>query len=94
MALTDERWAALEPLVEEARPKGKTPPRDLRRTIGAIVWRARSMGETHSEEIRRRWSPASRRSGSEPACASPTSSSGFPGNEVSSAPMTLAIVRP
>ena len=39
VTLTDERWAALEPLVEEARPKGKTPPRDLRQTIGAIVWR-------------------------------------------------------
>ena len=39
MVLTDERWAALEPLIEACRPKGKTPPRDLRRTIGAIVWR-------------------------------------------------------
>jgi transposase len=37
--MTDERWAALEPLVEACRPKGKTPPRDLRRTIGGIVWR-------------------------------------------------------
>jgi len=37
--LADERWAPLEPLVEAARPKGKTPPHDLRRTIGAIVWR-------------------------------------------------------
>ncbi len=37
--LTDEQWAALEPLVEACRPRGKTPPRDLRRTIGAIVWR-------------------------------------------------------
>jgi transposase len=37
---TDERWAALEPLVEVCRPKGKTPPRDLQQlTIGAIVWR-------------------------------------------------------
>ena len=39
MVLTDERWAALEPLVEACRPRGKTPPRDLRRTIEAIVWR-------------------------------------------------------
>jgi transposase len=39
MVLTDERWAALEPLIEACQPKGKTPPRDLRRTIGAIVWR-------------------------------------------------------
>src|SRR5919205_834731 len=39
MVLTDERWAALEPLIEACRPRGKTPPRDLRRTIGAIIWR-------------------------------------------------------
>src|SRR5437763_27594 len=39
MVLTDERWAALEPLLEACRPKGKTPPRDLRRTVEAIVWR-------------------------------------------------------
>lgn len=36
--LTDEQWAVLEPLVEACRPGGKTPPRDLRRTIGAILW--------------------------------------------------------
>jgi transposase len=39
MVLTDERWAALAPLLEACRPKGKTPPRDLRRTVGAIIWR-------------------------------------------------------
>src|SRR5689334_7871828 len=39
MVLTDERWAALEPLLEGCRPKGRTPPRDLRRTVEAIVWR-------------------------------------------------------
>ena len=37
--LTDPQWAALEPLIEICRPKGKTPPRDLRRTISAILWR-------------------------------------------------------
>jgi transposase len=40
--LTDERWAALEPLLEACRPKGETPPRDLRQTIGAIAWRHRN----------------------------------------------------
>ena len=40
--LTDGRWAALEPLVEACRPKGKTPPRELRRTVEAIVWRHRN----------------------------------------------------
>src|SRR4051812_35348806 len=39
MVLTDERRAALAPLLEAGRPKRKTPPRDLRQTIGAIVWR-------------------------------------------------------
>src|SRR3954447_4108458 len=29
----------LEPLIEACRPKGKTPPQDLRRTISAILWR-------------------------------------------------------
>jgi transposase len=37
--LTDAQWAMLEPLIEACRPKGKTPPQDLRRTIGAILWR-------------------------------------------------------
>ncbi len=42
MALSDEQWAVLEPLIEEARPKGKVPPPDPRRTIEAIVWRHRN----------------------------------------------------
>ena len=37
--LTDETWASWEPLIEAARPRGKTPPHDLRRTIAAIFWR-------------------------------------------------------
>jgi transposase len=37
--LTDAQWAMLEPLVEQCRPKGKTPPQDLRLTIEAILWR-------------------------------------------------------
>ncbi len=40
--LTDGRWAMLEPLVEACRPKGKTQPQDLRRTIEAILWRHRN----------------------------------------------------
>jgi transposase len=42
VVLTDEQWAALEPLLEACRPKGKTPPRELRRTVEAIVWRHRN----------------------------------------------------
>lgn len=37
--LTDAQWARLEPLIEICRPKGKTPPQDLRRTLSAILWR-------------------------------------------------------
>ena len=37
--LTDGAWMDLEPLLEACRPKGRTPPRDLRRTLSAIVWR-------------------------------------------------------
>jgi transposase len=39
---TDEAWAVWEPLIEEVRPRGKTPPRDLRRTVSAIFWRHRN----------------------------------------------------
>ena len=37
--LTDAQWTMLGPLIEACRPKGKTEPRDLRRTISAILWR-------------------------------------------------------
>src|SRR3954468_16212228 len=37
--LGDAEWTKLKPLIEACRPKGKTPPQDLRRTISAIVWR-------------------------------------------------------
>jgi transposase len=37
--LTDALWTMLEPLVEQCRPKGKTAPQDLRRTLEAILWR-------------------------------------------------------
>ncbi len=37
--LSDEQWALLEPLIEACRPKGKTAPQDLRRTLSAILWR-------------------------------------------------------
>ena len=33
------QWAVLEPLIEACRPRGKTPPQDLRRTLSAILWR-------------------------------------------------------
>src|SRR3712207_4308323 len=37
--LTDERWNALEPLLNEVRPWAARPIRELRWTIEAIVWR-------------------------------------------------------
>jgi transposase len=39
MGLTDEQWEVLEPLIEACRPAAKVPPRHLRRTISAIIWR-------------------------------------------------------
>ncbi|GJD97092.1 IS5 family transposase ISMex42 [Methylobacterium iners] len=36
---SDAQWAFLGPLVEACRPKAKTPPLDLRRTLSAILWR-------------------------------------------------------
>jgi transposase len=40
--MTDEQWATLGPLIEQVRPRARTPHDDLRRTIAAIVWRHRS----------------------------------------------------
>src|SRR3954454_17285961 len=37
--LSDAAWAVWEPLIEQVRPRGKTPPKELRRTISAIFWR-------------------------------------------------------
>lgn len=37
--LTDAEWEILHPLIEECRPRGKTPPQHLRRTVTAILWR-------------------------------------------------------
>ena len=37
--MTDVQWERLAPLIEAVRPRGKTQPHDLRRTIEAIVWR-------------------------------------------------------
>jgi transposase len=37
--LTDARWNALEPLLNEVRPWAARPIREFRRTIEAIVWR-------------------------------------------------------
>lgn len=39
VVLTDEQWAKLEPLLEEARPRGRTKPIDLRRSIEGVIWR-------------------------------------------------------
>jgi transposase len=37
--LTDTQWDQFAPLIEACRPRGKTQPQDLRRTIEAIIWR-------------------------------------------------------
>lgn len=37
--LSDAQWSELEALVEACRPKAKTSPKDLQRTLSAILWR-------------------------------------------------------
>ena len=37
--LSDSQSSELELLVEACRPKAKTPPQDIRRTLSAILWR-------------------------------------------------------
>ena len=37
--LTDEQWAAFDPLIEACRPPAKVAPQNLRQTISAILWR-------------------------------------------------------
>ena len=39
LVFTDASWAVWEPLIEAMRPRCKTPPKELRRTMSAIVWR-------------------------------------------------------
>ena len=38
-AAVKAQWAVLAPLLEGCRPRGKTQPHDLKRTIDAILWR-------------------------------------------------------
>jgi transposase len=40
--LSEAAWAVREPLTDAVRPHGKTPPKELRRTISAIFWRHRN----------------------------------------------------
>jgi transposase len=37
--LTEPQWEQFAPLIEACRPRGKTQPQDLRRTLEAIIWR-------------------------------------------------------
>jgi len=57
---TDAAWAVWEPLIEEVRPRGKTPPQDLRRTIAAIFWRHQNGAKWRSipAELGPRWKAA------------------------------------
>ena len=52
-ATTEEgvRWAVLRPLIDAVRPRARTPHRDLRRTIAAIIWRHRN-GATWRRDCR------------------------------------------
>lgn len=50
VALTDEQWSVLEPLMEACRPPAKVPPSNLRRTIGAILLRHNTLGSAVSRD--------------------------------------------
>ena len=54
--LSDAQWSELEPLVEACRPKAKTPPQHLQRTLSAILWRPSERGQMAGES-RRNWGP-------------------------------------
>src|SRR3712207_5594745 len=58
--LSDGQWALLEPLIEACRPKGKTPPQDLRRTLSAILWRHQNVAKWRAipEELGPCWRAA------------------------------------
>jgi transposase len=58
--LSDAQWALLEPLIEACRPKGKTPPQDLWRTLAAILWRHQNGAKWRSvpEELGPWWRAA------------------------------------
>ena len=58
--LSDAQWSELDPLVEACRPKAKTPPQDLRRTISAILWRHQNGAKWRSipEELGPWWRAA------------------------------------
>src|SRR5919199_5028844 len=55
--LSDAAWAIWEPLIEEVRPRGKTPPKEMRRTISAIFWRHQNGAKWRSipAELRPWW---------------------------------------
>jgi len=56
--LSDTQWAALEPLVDLCRPKAKTPPQDLQRTLSAILWRHQNGAKWRAAQIFIRWARA------------------------------------
>jgi transposase len=46
--LRDAAWAVWEPLIEEVGRRGKTRPKELRRTISAIFWRHQNVAKWRS----------------------------------------------
>jgi hypothetical protein len=53
MMLSDVQWSELEPLVEACRPKAKTPPQDLQRTLSADFVEKLGTGSKQRRERRR-----------------------------------------
>lgn len=49
--LADAQWVVLAPLIEAVWPHGKTEPRELRRTVEAIIWRQVADGASRTRPV-------------------------------------------
>ena len=54
----DEVWALWAPLIEVVRPRCKTPPQDLRRTLSAVVWRHENGAKWHLLDLCQKRGPS------------------------------------
>lgn len=58
--LSDAQWGELKPLIEACRPRAKTPPKELRCTISAILWQHQNGAKWRAipEKLRPWWEVA------------------------------------
>ena len=97
--LSDAQWGELEPLIEACRPRAKTPPKELRRTISAILWRHQNGAKWRAipeklgawwqaAQIFIRWARAGMRNGCSPACRSTASRWAWPSSMAATCGLT------